>query len=325
MTFAKTLRGAAIAAALALAAPAQAEIKIALDTPPDLEQSGTYVWAHTFATYLEDHGMATEEYERGALGGEAEKLDQVSLGLLEVSMSDVKSAGQLDGTVYGVMLPYFFRDVDELYTALHEGGMLERINAGTTPKGVRVLDAVQFGLPAGIFTTSTPVHSLDDMADLRFRALDELQIALFKAWGSQGTVVALEELPNALQTGVAEGYMNPPFVPLLFGHTGFIKYFTDARIAPSSRLAIASEDWYQGLGGDERQIVDDAVAAATHAMRAFLARRTNILDQLEAAGVEVMRMTDADREAFRAASLPLYGVIPMPEGALDAWTKAVGR
>ena len=63
------LAGAIVASAVALAAPARAEVKVALDTAPDLAQSGTYVWAHTFASYLNDHGMEAEEFERGALGG----------------------------------------------------------------------------------------------------------------------------------------------------------------------------------------------------------------------------------------------------------------
>ncbi len=174
MTFMKFFTATAIAATLAL--PVSAEVKIALDTPADMEQSGTYVWAHTFGEYLKAHGMEAEEYERNALGEEAERLDQVSQGLLEISMSDAKSAGTLDGTIFGSMMPYFFKDSDELDRALSEGGMLERINAGTTPKGVRVLDLVYLGLPSGIFTTQKPVRTFDDMKNVRMRALDELQI-----------------------------------------------------------------------------------------------------------------------------------------------------
>ena len=89
----KTL--AAIGFAIACAGPVAAEVKIALDSPADIENSGSYVWANTFSEYLNANGMEAVEYERGALGEEAERLDQVSQGLLEVSMSDVKSAGQL--------------------------------------------------------------------------------------------------------------------------------------------------------------------------------------------------------------------------------------
>ncbi|MEQ8298133.1 MAG: TRAP transporter substrate-binding protein [Nitratireductor sp.] len=316
----------ALAAAIGLAPPVLAQtVKVALDSPPDLEQSGTYVWAHAFATYLNENGIEAEEFQRGALGEEAERLDQVSQGLLEVSMSDVKSAGTLDTLIYGVYLPYFFDDLGEVDEALYAGGMLEKINAGTTPKGVRVLGVAHLGLPAGIFNTKKPVAGVADMAGLRMRALDEIQISLFEAWGSTGTIVSWAEVPNALQTGVADGYINPPFVPLLFGHTGFIKHFTDAGTSPSVRLAIASEDWYQGLSEEERQTVDDAVKAADKANRAWLEKRSGILDALEEAGIAVTRLTPEARAEFREKSRAVYTAGPVSADQLAIWSASLGR
>ena len=59
------------------------------------------------------------------------------------------------------------------------------------------------------------------------RALDELQIQTFEQWGAKGTIVSWSEVPNALQTGVAEGYLNPPFVPLVFGHTCEYSWYSE--------------------------------------------------------------------------------------------------
>ena len=315
----------ASAMAVSFALPAAAEVKIALDSPPDLEKSGTYVWAHTFGEYLNANGIEAREYERNSLGEEAERLDQVSQGLLEVSMSDGKSAGQLDGTIFGAMMPYFFDDMQQLDRALAEGGMLERINAGTTPKGVRVLDVVYTGTPSGIFTTEVPIRTFEDIKGIRMRALDEGQITTFEHWGSKGTIVSWSEVPNALQTGVAGGYINPAFVPLTYGHTAFIKYFTNAKLSASVRVAIASEDWFQGLSDKEKQIVQDAVAAAHDANRQLVADDSAVLAELEAAGIEVIELTPEEREKFREASKPIYEAQDMPEGALEAWNTAVGR
>ena len=326
MSIKKLVTIAISAMAISLAAPAvAAPVKIALDSPADLNQSGTYVWAHAFGEYLKANGVEAEEFERGALGGEAERLDQVSQGLLEVSMSDVKSAAQLDGTMFGLFMPYFFESAAEMDKALNEGGMLAKVNETTTAKGVRVMAIVHLGRAAGIFTTKKGVSSVADMADVRMRALDEAQIAIFEAWGSQGTIVSWAEVPNALQTGVADGYINPPFVPLLFGHTGFIKHFTDAQITQATRLAIVSEDWYQGLSADQRKIVDDAAAAATEANRKWLETRLGTLDQLEAAGIEVIRLSDEARAEFRQRSEAVYQTFPLPAGALDAWKAAIGN
>lgn len=315
----------ASAVSLALTFPAVAEVKIALDSPPDLENSGTYMWAHTFGEYLNANGIEAVEFERNSLGEEAERLDQVSQGLLEVSMSDAKSAGTLDGTIFGAMMPYFFEDLAQLDKALGEGGMLARMNEGTTPKGVRILDVVMTGTPTGIFTTEVPIRTFDDIKGVRMRALDEVQINTFEQWGSKGTIVSWSEVPNALQTGVAGGYINPAFVPVTYGHTAFINYFTNARLSQSVRVAIASEDWYQSLTDEEREIVQQAVEKAHKANRKLVSDDTAVLKQLEEAGIEVIELPVEERAKFRKASQPIYDSTDMPEGALEAWNKAVGR
>ena len=316
---------AAAVLALALGLPASAEVKIALDGPADLKNSGTYVWAHTFAEHLKANGIDAVEYERGALGEEADRLDQVSQGLLEISMSDVKSAGQFTNITYGVYLPYLFDSVATLDAALDQGGIMKKINAATTLQGVRVLAFTALGLPAGIFNTKQAVESIDDMSALRMRALDEMQIKLYEAWGSTGTMVSWSEVPNALQTGVADGYLNPPFVPLVYGHTDFIKHFTDASVMPSVRIVIASEDWYQGLSEAARAVVDEASAKATAANRQWLEERNDILVQLEEAGIAVVRLSIEAREAFVQASMKTYTDGALSEDEVAVWLAAVGR
>ena len=323
MSFMKLMSAASVALAVTFAAPVSAEVKIALDTAKDLENSGSYVWAHTFAEYLNANGMDAVEYERGALGGEAEKMDQVQQGLLEVSLSDTKGVGALDGNLIPVTLPYLFPDWDSIAKGL-ENGMLDKINAGTSTQGVRVIGLAALGSPAGIFNTKHPVEKAADLADLRMRALDDRQIAIFKLWGANGTVVSWDEVPNALQTGIADGYLNPPMVPIMFGHTGFIKYFTDAKVAQSSRTVIISEDWYQGLSADEQKIVMDAAAAANKANAEWLAGRSAELDKLREAGIEVVTLSDEAWQEFKTMTTPVHNMVPLPEGSLDAWKTASG-
>ncbi|MCF3595377.1 TRAP transporter substrate-binding protein [Rhodobacteraceae bacterium LMO-12] len=324
MKISRILGGALSVAVMTLAGAATAQVKIALDSPPSME-AGSYVWSHTFSTYLNEHGMEAEEFQRGALGGDDELFDQVSQGLLEVSMSPLNIVGSLDKLVYGLRLPYFFADMEEVDRALYEGGMLEKINAATTKEGVRVLAVNTVGQATGIFNTKRPVNSVADMAGLRMRALDESQIELYKAWGAAGTIVSWAEVPNALQTGVADGYLNPSFVPLLFGHTDFLKYFTDARISPSLRSTIVSEDWYQGLSDEDRAIVDAAAAAANAANREWLKSQDEVFGKLEAAGVEIVKLSEEVRAEFRAASGPAYESGLLTPEQIAEWEAAKGN
>lgn len=319
----RALLAAAACAALMAAQTASAEVKIALDSAPDLESSGTYVWAHTFAEHLNANGMEAEEFERDALGTEAERLDQVSQGLLEVSMSDLNSAASINSLANGLTLPYFFESWEQVDMALGEGGMMEAINAGTAPEGVRVAAMVHLGGPTGIFTTETPINSVDDLSAIRMRALSESQIATFEAWGTTGTIVAWGEVPNALQTGVADGYINPSWVPILFGHTGFIRHFTDAKIVFSFRSALISEDWYSGLSDEERAIVDEGIELATAANREWLLSQDAVLDELREAGVAVVELSPEARAEFQERSLSAWQTIELPEGGLEQWQAAI--
>ncbi|MEW5422700.1 TRAP transporter substrate-binding protein [Amorphus sp. 3PC139-8] len=316
---------AALVSAVALAAPASAQVKIALDSPPNVTESGSYAWAHAFSEYLNANGMEAEEYQRGALGGDDELFDQVSQGLLEVAMEPLGITASVDNLIYGLRLPYFFSGMEEIDKTLYEGGMLEKINEKLTSSGVRVLAVDTVGQGIGIFNTKHPVKTMADMSDLRMRALDESQIELFKAWGTTGTIVSWAEVPNALQTGVADGYLNPPIVPLLFGHTDFIKYFTNADIAPSLRIAIASEDWYQGLSDDERKTVDAAVEAANKANRQWLKEQGGVFDRLKEAGVEITELSPEARAEFEKASQTTYTSGLLSAEQVEMWQKAKGE
>ena len=240
-------------------------------------------------------------------------------------MSPLAITASMDDLIYGLRLPYFFNGIEQVDKALYDGGMLAKINEKLASNGVRVLGVDAVGQGVGIFNTKHPVATMADMSDLRMRALDESQIALFKAWGSTGTIVSWAEVPNALQTGVADGYLNPPIVPLLFGHTDFIKYFTDADITPSLRVAIASEDWYSGLSDADRKTVDDAVEAANKANRDWLANQGGVYDKLKAAGVEITELTPEARAEFEKASQTTYegGLITAEQ--VEMWTKAKGE
>ncbi|MBY6092642.1 TRAP transporter substrate-binding protein [Maritimibacter alkaliphilus] len=316
------LKMSLLGAVIAMPASA-ADLGIALDTAPDLENSGSYVWAHTFAEHLNAiEGWTVKELARGAVGGEAEKLDQIQQGLLEVAMADLKSAGSLNAFAFGLGLPYFWESIDELDAALTDGGIMARINEGTQPHGVRVAAIAPIGDFSGIFNTKHAVSSVSEMADLRMRALDQRQVDLFTALGVSSTIVSWDEVPNALQTGIADGYVNSAMVPVMFGHTGFIKHFTDAKAWFSTRIAIISDAWHQGLSEEDQAHVEDATAAANQAHRAWLGeRRAADREGLKAAGIEFTELSPEARAEFQELAASTYAET-LGEDALAAYIAA---
>ena len=301
------LKALTFAALLAMSTSASAEVKIALDSAPALDTSGSYNWAFAFGQALTEAGMDVRELPRGSVGDEAEKFDQVSTGLLEISLSDVRAVAQVDPFIYGIRLPYIFTDIAHMDRTLAAGDFYARINESLAEQNAILLALAPLGPASGVITTTQAVRSPSDMADLRMRALDDAQIAMYEAWGSSGTIVPWGEVPAGLQTGVIDGYLNSPFIPVMFGQTDFVRNFATADVIWPLRAVLASKDWYDGLSDEERATVDAAVVTADAAARAWLEEASeNGLTALEENGVTVQRLTDEERAVFREASLAVY-------------------
>lgn len=315
------LKYIALAALMATASAASAEVKIALDGAPDPKVSGTYNWVMGFSEVLDKAGMKVREMPRDSVGNEAEKFDQLSTGLLELSLSDVRAIAQVDPFIYGLRLPYMFDDAAHMQRALADGKIFDRVNEAVASQDVMLLAIVPIGPSSGIITTNAAVRTPDDMADLRMRALDDAQIAMYKAWGTTGTVVPWGEVPAGLQTGVIDGYLNSPFVPISFGQTDFVNNFSDSRTIIPIRAVIASKMWYDGLSDAEHAAVTEAIAAGNAATQAWLDEVSNSsLEALEEKGVTVQRLTDEERGAFRERSKQVYDSGLMPSEDVKVWT-----
>ena len=285
-------------------------IKIALDSPPDLERSGSYVWAKTFADYLESNGMKVKMYPRDALGGEEEKLDQVTQGLLEVSCSDLAKAGQLDPTILGFNLPFMFDSLTHMDRVIANTDLMEKVNTGTCKKGVRVLALIPVGAFSGLANTKRPVKTPPDVKGLRIRAMDKTQAQYIKAWGANTVIVPWAEIYNSLQTGVADGYLNPAIVPVMFKHTEVLKYFSDIKLSAPLRVSLCSEEWYRGLSKKERAIVDEATNKANAANRAWQAKvEKSGTGALQGAGIKVYKNTPNEIAQFAKLARPVYAKV----------------
>jgi len=297
-------------------------IKIALDSPPDMEKSGTYVWAKTFSDDLLSKGMKVELFPRESLGNEEEKLDQVSQGLLEISCSDLAKAGQLEATIQGFSLPFLFDNMAHLDRVIAGTDIMEKVNTGLGKKGIRVLSLIPVGTFSGLANTKRQVKTPLDVKGLSIRALDKAQAQYINAWGASTVIVTWAEIYNALQTGVANGYLNPAIVPVMFKHTEVLKYFSDIKINAPLRVSICSEQWYRGLNEKEKAVVADAVNKADMANRAWLAKMEKTdEDSLKASGVNFYKNTPEEIAQFAELSRKEYSKI-VPVEIVDLFLNA---
>ncbi|MGR3455942.1 TRAP transporter substrate-binding protein [Pseudooceanicola sp.] len=311
-----TLPGLALG--LALAAPAAAqEVRIAVQCPP-VPACSDWVYAEDFATALRDGGMEATVFAGASLGKDPEIVDQLSQGLLQFGVTNFVMIAQVDPRILGFLAPYVFEDSAQFFRATQEtdSPLLDGIRENMEAQGVMIAGLPGLGGQMGLFNDTKDVATVEDLSDLRLRAIDGNQVKLFEAWGTQGVVVDMPEFAGAVQQGIVDGYFNPPAVPLIFKHTEFLTHFTDLKAGTPFRAALMSADWYEGLSDEEKATVDAAVETANAKNREWTyAAEEAEIGALEAAGVTVTVPTDEALAEFKRRSQEAWDDL-MPEGSV---------
>lgn len=300
------------ALALALASAAQAQsVNLALDANPDREQSGTYRYSDNLINALDAMGWETETFPRDSIGGEDERLDQIRAGILDLSMSNFAVAVQMIPEMRVLQLPYAFENPAHEFRFFTQSDYLDSINAQLADEGMRVLAVVPNGGFLGIFNDEKQVKSVADMAGLRMRALDPSQLEMFRMMGASGVVIPFSEVPNAIQTGIADGYVNATSVPMTFGQADLFSHFTDARVIMSARLALASTTWWDGLSDEEKAQVEQAsLEALTEVFDWVDSSEAAHKAKLSEVGVAVYEPTPEELATFRDAVAGMKETVP---------------
>lgn len=305
----------AIGLAMLAAAPLQAaEIKLAMNSVDEPATSGEATFAHGFADALEGTDFTVEIYPSNTLGKEKERLDQVAQGLLEVNLGAASTVYAMSPLLKGVTLPFYFDTDKDLDAAIEAGDLMPAFNEPLLESGIRMVGLNYIGVGMGIHNSKMPISTMEQMSQLRFRALNPEQLKLQEAMGSNGTIIAWAEVANAIQTGVADGYFNPPSSAIRNGHTSFLTYYTPADLFPSSRAIVISEDWYQMLSDDEKTQIDAAVDAGIAANRAWLAEWSKeVTAKQEELGVTITQLAEGEREKIVAVAEPIWAQTLTPE------------
>jgi len=308
------LLGTALAALL-VAAPAFAtEVKIALNGVNDTETNAEAAFIAGFEAALEGTDFAVSVFASDTLGSERERFDQIAQGLLEVNLATASTPYGMSPMMRGIALPFLFETPEELDRVLAETDLLARMNEPLLENGVRFVGVNYIGMPLGFHNTDRAITRMEHLQGLRFRTLNAEQLAYVEALGAAGTIVAWAEVANAIQTGIADGYLNAPNSAIRTGHTAFLRNFTQADITPSTRIILVSQDWYEMLSADEQAQIDAAIEAGLAANRAWVENWSGIVEERhKAAGVTLSELEPGERDKMVVATRPTWDDVMEPE------------
>ncbi|WP_206340121.1 DctP family TRAP transporter solute-binding subunit [Blastococcus litoris] len=155
-----------------------------------------------------DVGLTIEIFGSSQLGGDADRVQAVVAGDIDMDLQGASALGAVYEPVGVVDAAYAFDDAQHLadFFSGEESAELRQGFADAT--GVQILGAYSAG--ARHFTANKPIREPADLEGVRMRFPNSPQYLMnAEALGATPTEVAFEELYLALQQGIVEGQENP--------------------------------------------------------------------------------------------------------------------
>jgi TRAP-type transport system periplasmic protein len=166
------------------------------------------------------------------------------------------------------------------------------------------------------------IKAPEDLKGLKIRVVGSpLFLETFSALGANPTQMSWADAQPALSTGAVDGQENPLTIFTVAKlHTVGQKYVTLwGYVADPLIYAVNKQVWATFSPEDQKIVRDAAVEAAQHnkdlARKGITAADPSVLKEIEALGVTVTRLTDAEIKAFRDATRAVY----------DKWKQRVGN
>ena len=313
MRFDRTLLAAAtLAATTAFATTAQAQkvMRIGHLNPESPYESHSGAMTAVFKSLVEtaSNGSITVElFPNGQLGKDNEVIQQVRDGIVESSISSAGGVAQHYPPIGVFDVPFAFPNINVAHEVISLDSdfgqkLATDIHAETGLKVIGLLDSGGFFA----FTNSErPIQSVADMEGLRIRTMTlPTHEAMISSMGGQPTPLPWAEVYTALQTGVADGQMNP--IPIInfakFDEVQQYLSITNHIITPY--VWFINQDFYDGLTPEEQHIVDWASAVAVDAGRGISRIiEATALPKL-ATDMKVNAVPPAEMEKFAQAAQP---------------------
>ena len=150
---------------------------------------------------------------------------------------------------------------------------------------------------ARTFTSNKPLTCVDDFAGQKFRMPNNpIHIGIVEDLGASAQVISLGELFTALETGTVDGQDNGMVTVVAQSFQEVQKYLYETNHIVATLEIIGTKDAMSKLTEEQQQIVRDAAkATAEQAWEDYIASVDTDRETIEAAGVTVTQMTEAER------------------------------
>lgn len=321
-----TLTIAAAAVSVALASGAQAKEWRGWNIHP--EDYPVSVGMEEFARIVRektDGDIEAKVYHGGVLGNQPDAIEQVRLGGLDWAVFNLGPLGEVAPEANVVSLPFIFKDVDAMHEVMDNSPAGQQIADGLAKAGLQALGWYDSGARS-FYNTKKPITTPADLEGMKIRVMsNDLYVRMVNSLGGNATPLEYSAVYQSLQTGVIDGAENNYPSYDSSGHFEAAKFYSVTQHLILPECLCVNKALYDGLGDDEKQILQEAADASVKVQRASWAERAEVSKQkMIDAGIEINEI--ADKAAFQKAMQPVYDSFleenPDLSGLVEAIQKA---
>ena len=278
--------------------------------------------------------VLVQTFPSGQLGKDGEVVQQVKAGVIQSGIHSVGGFASIYPQIGVLDIPFAFPNISKTYEVF-DGPFGAKLAADIEKKtGMHVLG---FGDSGGFFqitNSKRPIHTPADMKGLKIRTMGlDTHKAIISAMGGQPAAISWSEVYTALQTGVADGQMNPIPIIAFAKFQEVQKYLTLTGHIFAPYVWVINQDFWNSLSDSEKDVVNyaakSAIVAGRGMGRAIEASDRGLAELSKT--MEVNALTAAEKEEFKRVSVPAVKKLivekfgPEGEEMMNAFIEAAGN
>jgi tripartite ATP-independent transporter DctP family solute receptor len=251
--------------------------------------------------------VTVQTFPSGQLGKDKDVVQQVKAGVIQAGIHSVGGFASVYPLIGVLDIPFAFPNISKTYEVF-DGPFGEKLAADIEKK--TSLHVLGFGDSGGFFhltNSKRAIHSPKDMEGVKIRTMGlDTHKAIITAMGGQPAAISWSEVYTALQTGVADGQMNPIPIIAFAKFQEVQKYLTLSGHIFAPYVWTMNTDFWDSLSDSEKEVVAYAAESAIVAGRG-MGRVIEASDRgLEALAknMEVNTLTAEEKEEFRKVAVP---------------------
>ena len=253
--------------------------------------------------------LSIQVYPSMQLGGEKEFLEQTQIGAIAFARVSLGVMGAITPQLNVFNLPFVFRNVDHMHSVIDGELGAEMLQAITDHPTANLVGLTWMdGGTRNLYNAKVPVAKMEDVAGLKIRVMgNPIFVDMMNAIGGNGVSMGMDQLMNALQTGVVDGAENNYPTYATQQHYNFAKYYslTGHLIIPEI-LVMSKTVWSSLSAEDQALIMKTAKEAQAEQRTLWQVKEQESLEVMKGAGVVITEVSPEEKQRFQDAMKPVY-------------------